>query len=609
MKNILIILFLFVTTYSQIRFDADFDSGNIGTVSTSDSINFNVTTIGDIVGRWFYFRIAGVENKQIRVNIPTSDFTRAVYSYDNSEYIRFSASETPSFNSFQKTFEKDTVFVAYFTPYSFEFLQSRINTWKESPYVSLTEIGRTERDFPLQELKITDPFYSDDNKLKIWIHARTHPSETPSSWQLDGIIDALLEENPVVEYYRQKVVFYIVPFTNPDGVYYGKSRVNYDGIDLERDWNYSDENTTTEVKALKARILEHSTNDTLDIFLNLHSQVSSYCTFWIHEWTSTSNYFYRREYQFANLNTSDNPYFSQDDYSESTLKAYFPEGWLWSLYGDKVMALTYETPYDQYSNDDWVTVENLKEIGKRTVYASAEYLELNHPRHFILDNKNALVSGNWTSIDQNSLEFYGDDFLFKVPGDGSSTVTYTSQVLESGNYNIYSMWPSNNGNAFDADFQISSQTESISVTKTLKENGGQWNYLTSISLKNSGNISIKINDNASGNVVADAFRIIRSGNITSVEPTEIPNDFIIYQNYPNPFNPATTIKFRINSRQNISIKVYDILGNEIATLVNEVKEVGSYEVNFNGENLASGVYFYRVITEKETSTMKMILLK
>ena len=609
MKNILIILFLFVTTYSQIRFDADFDSGNIGTVSTSDSINFNVTTIGDIVGRWFYFRIAGVENKQIRVNIPTSDFTRAVYSYDNSEYIRFSASETPSFNSFQKTFEKDTVFVAYFTPYSFEFLQSRINTWKESPYVSLTEIGRTERDFPLQELKITDPFYSDDNKLKIWIHARTHPSETPSSWQLDGIIDALLEENPVVEYYRQKVVFYIVPFTNPDGVYYGKSRVNYDGIDLERDWNYSDENTTTEVKALKARILEHSTNDTLDIFLNLHSQVSSYCTFWIHEWTSTSNYFYRREYQFANLNTSDNPYFSQDDYSESTLKAYFPEGWLWSLYGDKVMALTYETPYDQYSNDDWVTVDNLKEIGKRTVYASAEYLELNHPRHFILDNKNALVSGNWTSIDQNSLEFYGDDFLFKVPGDGSSTVTYTSQVLESGNYNIYSMWPSNNGNAFDADFQISSQTESISVTKTLKENGGQWNYLTSISLKNSGNISIKINDNASGNVVADAFRIIRSGNITSVEPTEIPNDFIIYQNYPNPFNPATTIKFRINSRQNISIKVYDILGNEIATLVNEVKEIGSYEVNFNGENLASGVYFYRVITEKETSTMKMILLK
>ena len=609
MKNILIILFLFVTTYSQIRFDADFDSGNIGTVSTSDSINFNVTTIGDIVGRWFYFRIAGVENKQIRVNIPTSDFTRAVYSYDNSEYIRFSASETPSFNSFQKTFEKDTVFVAYFTPYSFEFLQSRINTWKESPYVSLTEIGRTERDFPLQELKITDPFYSDDNKLKIWIHARTHPSETPSSWQLDGIIDALLEENPVVEYYRQKVVFYIVPFTNPDGVYYGKSRVNYDGIDLERDWNYSDENTTTEVKALKARILEHSTNDTLDIFLNLHSQVSSYCTFWIHEWTSTSNYFYRREYQFANLNTSDNPYFSKDDYSESTLKAYFPEGWLWSLYGHKVMALTYETPYDQYSNDDWVTVENLKEIGKRTVYASAEYLELNHPRHFILDNKNALVSGNWTSIDQNSLEFYGDDFLFKVPGDGSSSVTYTSQVLESGNYNIYSMWPSNNGNAFDADFQISSQTESISVTKTLKENGGQWNYLTSISLKNSGNISIKINDNASGNVVPDAFRIIRSGNITSVEPTEIPNDFIIYQNYPNPFNPATTIKFRINSRQNVSIKVYDILGNEIATLVNEVKEIGSYEVNFNGENLASGVYFYRVITEKETSTMKMILLK
>ena len=74
------------------------------------------------------------------------------------------------------------------------------------------------------------------------------------------------------------------------------------------------------------------------------------------------------------------------------------------------MALTYETPYDQYSTDIWVTNENLMELGNRNVYAIAEYLELSHPKWYILDNKNAIAAGTWNT-DTTGLEFYSDNLF------------------------------------------------------------------------------------------------------------------------------------------------------------------------------------------------------
>ncbi len=91
--------------------------------------------------------------------------------------------------------------------------------------------------------------------------------------------------------------------------------------------------------------------------------------------------------------------------------------------------------------------------------------------------------------------------------------------------------------------------------------------------------------------------------------TNIPKTFALEQNYPNPFNPVTSIKYQLPSPENVSIKIFDILGKEVATLVNETKEPGYYEVNYDASNLASGLYFYRIEAGSFTQTKKMMLIK
>jgi len=100
----------------------------------------------------------------------------------------------------------------------------------------------------------------------------------------------------------------------------------------------------------------------------------------------------------------------------------------------------------------------------------------------------------------------------------------------------------------------------------------------------------------------------------SVDESIVPGKFELFQNYPNPFNPTTIIKYEIpdqvrNDRSLVTLKVYDVLGNEIATLVNEEKEPGTYEVEFDASKLPSGIYFYRLNAGSFIETKKMILLR
>ncbi|MDZ7766501.1 MAG: S8 family serine peptidase [Melioribacteraceae bacterium] len=97
--------------------------------------------------------------------------------------------------------------------------------------------------------------------------------------------------------------------------------------------------------------------------------------------------------------------------------------------------------------------------------------------------------------------------------------------------------------------------------------------------------------------------------ITSVENEEIPLEYNLSQNYPNPFNPSTIIEYSVPQNEYVSIKVYDLLGRDVATLVNETKSAGTYKVNFDGRNLSSGIYFYKINAGSFNTVRKMMLLK
>jgi hypothetical protein len=90
---------------------------------------------------------------------------------------------------------------------------------------------------------------------------------------------------------------------------------------------------------------------------------------------------------------------------------------------------------------------------------------------------------------------------------------------------------------------------------------------------------------------------------------KLPTEFSLSQNYPNPFNPSTTINYQLPTFSFVSLKVYDILGREVATLVNEEKKAGYYSVEFNANKLSSGIYFYRMQAGKYVETKKLLLMK
>ncbi len=117
-----------------------------------------------------------------------------------------------------------------------------------------------------------------------------------------------------------------------------------------------------------------------------------------------------------------------------------------------------------------------------------------------------------------------------------------------------------------------------------------------------------------GNLSVQSY-ILNSGKAPVVNPTGVGNEnetvesYSLGQNYPNPFNPVTNIKFSVPKNGHATMKIYDVLGNEVATYLNEFINAGTYNVTVDGSNLSSGVYYYRLSAGDFTETKKMMLIK
>jgi photosystem II stability/assembly factor-like uncharacterized protein len=220
---------------------------------------------------------------------------------------------------------------------------------------------------------------------------------------------------------------------------------------------------------------------------------------------------------------------------------------------------------------------------------------------------------------------------------GSSIGVFTSVVslaINSNNYifagtnygygifrstnNGQSWSPVNNGLTAEtvSAIAINSEDEIFAATDNngvfiSTNNGDNWTQLNS-GLETLRTYSLAINSSGYIFVGTLGNGVSRSVNSTVTEISKGENTLTKYsleQNYPNPFNPITSLQYAIGSRKFVTLKVYDILGREVATLVNEEKAAGEYEVEFNAANLPSGIYFYQLKAGSFVEARKMVLVK
>ena len=445
--------------HAQVRFDAGFEGGSLGNVVQLDSTSVIVAP-GDTVvhlsylitgkfdpenpidtslapsANWYYFRMTGVKGKQIYLTTRDNGVERTSYSYDGVNWGHLPLAESER-HRLDKRFTHDTVFIALYVPYTWSYLQERIGSWSTRDGVTLDTIGFSHEGRPLQMLHITDPSVPSDRKALVWVHGRQHPSESPASYLVDGLVEYLTSDTPEGRSLRQQVDAYVLPFANPDGVANGLSRSNALGVNQEINFGRSDDSTVVEVRAIKAMFEKLTADRPFDVMLNSHSQLADFATLWMHRGSSTSDEYLRKEWAFAGLLSSFNPCIKPEDMNFSNIASRYAEGWCWNNAGAATLALTIETTYNCYSQDLdglWADNDNIRGFGKRTMQAVAEYLGISLPGRYIVETP-ARMKGGWQPASDNAHSFLGSDAW--IATRAGAKVTYTMDGPPAGRYEIY----------------------------------------------------------------------------------------------------------------------------------------------------------------------------
>jgi len=258
-----------------IKISTNFDAGAIEVVRAENAsaieLNLRKDSHADIA-QWFYFRLQGVRGERCSMRIlNASEATypdgwqnyQAVASYDRKHWFRVPTSYDGKVMTIAHTPHHDSVYYAYFEPYSWERHLDLLARAQMSATAQVQDLGNTVQGRDLNVVVIGDPAA----QKKVWIIARQHPGESMAEWFAEGMIDALLEPtNPLVQKLLRHAVFYIVPNMNPDGAYLGNLRTNAAGANLNREWMTPSLESSPEVWHVKNKI--HETG--CDLFLDIH---------------------------------------------------------------------------------------------------------------------------------------------------------------------------------------------------------------------------------------------------------------------------------------------------------------------------------------------------
>lgn len=332
---------------------------------------------------WYYQEFEGLPvNTEVIIKVKADGWKGGenvipVYSYYGTRWHRFDRddiyNEGADENGFHnytisKKFKQSKVIIARYYPYSLERLEKLETRLKFNKYFHSRQIGLSAMGRPIKLYTITDFSVPVKRKKAIWIHSRTHPSETGSSFIVEGLMEYVLKKKDYgdIQINLKELVFYIVPIVNPDGVDEGNARVTPEtSIDLERQWIFDPDNPRqlNQTAAIESRVLNNTINHLIDegnnfvLALNLHSTNSTVDTYPfiftnfsvplpVHGAEGDSMFVYHLRYAYllsnyycggrVNVITSYTP-------SKPMHEKTYPESWWWVNFKSNVVAFTLES--------------------------------------------------------------------------------------------------------------------------------------------------------------------------------------------------------------------------------------------------------------------------
>ena len=261
---------------ASLTISSAFDGGNIACLSKADPGNIRLEIVKDNEAdfyQWFYFRLTGARGQACRLHIVNAgkaaypkgwEDYRAVASHDRQTWRRVPTTYKDGVLTIEHKPQSDSVWFAYFAPYTMERHADLIARVQGSPHVRLSVLGKTLDGQDMDLLQIGEPAAT---KRSCWAIARQHPGETMAEWWMEGFLDRLLDaDDAAARTLLGKAVFYFVPNMNPDGSRRGHLRTNAVGANLNREWQEPAMDRSPEVFLVRQRM--HSTG--VDFCLDVH---------------------------------------------------------------------------------------------------------------------------------------------------------------------------------------------------------------------------------------------------------------------------------------------------------------------------------------------------
>ncbi|MEW6982906.1 M14-type cytosolic carboxypeptidase [Colwelliaceae bacterium 6471] len=255
---------------------SNFDSGNIRVIDATTPSNILLEIEKDNQSdfyQWFHFKLHNNEHIEHVLHITNAGKSayvegwkdyQAVASYDRESWFRVPTEFDGNKLTITFTPEYDSVYFAYFSPYSYERHQDLIHNAQLHVDCQLQVLGQTIDGFDMSVLKIGE---EGEGKKTIWLTARQHPGETMAEWFMEGFIDRLLDDDDgVARSLLNSAVFYLVPNMNPDGSTRGHLRTNAVGANLNREWQTPTMERSPEVYLVREKMLETG----VDLHLDIH---------------------------------------------------------------------------------------------------------------------------------------------------------------------------------------------------------------------------------------------------------------------------------------------------------------------------------------------------